>query len=339
MLGREAPGTMTELTSLPAVSAPLPWQAQDWAHLGGLLERDQLPHALLIEGPEHIGKTRFALALARLLLCQRPDAGLNCGQCHSCELSAAGGHGDFRWLEPEEKSRVIKIEQIRKLLALTSMTASFGLRKVVVITPAESMNGAAANALLKSLEEPAKDTYLILVSQRIQGLPATVRSRCQKLRLDIPDPDACHAWLDQVTGDAQRSSTLLELAGGRPLLAEQLYRDDGFEHKAAVQQALRKLVAGETGTSDLSPLLADQELSKILAQMTVELQSLLRQLDRDGLVGRQGRGAFSLLDEVVQLQRAINAGANPNRQLLLDALLVKFQRELGEGRRSDSIQP
>ena len=112
----------------------------------------------------------------------------------------------FRWLEPEDKSRAVKIDQIRQLLLLTSMTASFGLRKLVVISPAESMNGAAGNALLKSLEEPAKDTYLILVSQRIQGLPATVRSRCQKLRLGLPDERACLGWLDQLTGDHARSA-------------------------------------------------------------------------------------------------------------------------------------
>jgi DNA polymerase-3 subunit delta' len=329
---------MTDLSSLPATSAPLPWQAGDWAHVGQLLERGQLPHALLIQGPEHIGKRHFALALARLLLCQHPDAGLNCGRCHSCQLSASGGHGDFRWLEPEEKSRVIKIDQIRQLLVLTSMTASFGQRKVVVISPAESMNGAAANALLKSLEEPAKDTYLILVSQRIQGLPATVRSRCQKLRLGLPDEPESLAWLDQLTGDHARSVMLLELSGGRPLLAQQLYQEDGIEQKAAVQLALRQLVKGETGHNDLSPLLTDLELPNILAQLRAELQSLLRALDKQGLAGGRGRGAFLLLDEVTQLQRAINAGANPNRQLLLDALLLKCQRELGQGRLGVSIQ-
>ena len=200
------------------------------------------------------------------------------------------------------------------------------------------MNGAAANALLKSLEEPAKDTYLILVSQRVQGLPATVRSRCQKLRLGLPDAQECLDWLDQLTGDKARSAMLLELSGGRPLLAEQLYREDGIEQKAAVQVALRKLVKGQAGHRELLPLLADLELSNILTQLRAELQGLLRALDKQGLAGGQGRGAFLLLDEVAQLQRAINAGANPNRQLLLDALLLKCDRELGQGRLGDSIQ-
>jgi hypothetical protein len=131
---------------------------------------------------------------------------------------------------------------------------------------------------------------------------------------------------------------LLELSGGRPLLAQQLYREDGVEQKAAVQLALRQLVKGETGHNDLSPLLANLELPNILAQLRAELQSLLRALDKQGLAGDRGRGAFLLLDEVTQLQRAINAGANPNRQLLLDALLLKCQRELGQGRLGVSIQ-
>jgi len=177
---------MTNPSNIAEVSVPMPWQAQTWSRLTLQLAQDQLAHALLLTGPRYTGKTTLALALARLLLCATPLAGLNCGKCHSCELSASGSHGDFRWLEPEGTSKVIKIDQIRQVVEFIGRTASFGLRKVIVIAPAESMNISAANALLKVLEEPGSNTYLILVCHRPHGLPATVRSRCQFLRPPFP---------------------------------------------------------------------------------------------------------------------------------------------------------
>ncbi len=104
---------MTELIGLPAVSPPLPWQSDAWQRFNEQLTQGRLPHALLLLGVAHTGVDRLALALARMLLCQSPSGGLNCGQCHACELSATGAHGDFLWLQPEEKSRVIKIDQVR----------------------------------------------------------------------------------------------------------------------------------------------------------------------------------------------------------------------------------
>ena len=152
-----------DLTGLPETSAPLPWQGEAWARFNQQLADGSLPHALLLAGVANSGKSRLALALARLLLCQSPSGGLNCGKCHACELSANGSHGDLRWLQPEEKSRVIKIDQVRETVNFATKTANFGANKVVVIAPADVMNTNAANALLKSLEEPSAGTFLILV--------------------------------------------------------------------------------------------------------------------------------------------------------------------------------
>ena len=158
-----------ELTDLPPQSAPLPWQADSWSRLGDALERDSFPHALLLAGSPGIGKTRLALALARRLLCHRPSAGINCGACQACELTRSGAHGDFRWLQPDADSRVIKIDQVRALVDFGHSTAGFGPRKVMVIAPADVMNTHAANALLKSLEEPPANTHLLLVCDRLHG--------------------------------------------------------------------------------------------------------------------------------------------------------------------------
>lgn len=329
---------MTELSGLPATSAPLPWQGQDWLHLNKQLENEQLPHALLLTGAMHTGKARLALALARLLLCHEPSGGLNCGHCHACQLSAGGSHGDFRWLEPEDKSRVIKIDQVRSVVEFINKTASFGQRKVVVLAPADSMNTNAANALLKSLEEPATGTYLILVCHRLHSVPATIRSRCRMLKPAVPDSGQCLDWLDQVTGSRELSEQLLALADGRPLLAEQLYRSDGVEGLTRRRLGLRGLLAGRATVPETLALLGDIGVDEFLQQLAVEMQTVVRGLSRQHLSSKTGRAGFAMLDEITRLQRAVNAGANPNKQLLLEALLSKLQRELGDGQLGDKIQ-
>lgn len=328
---------MIERTGLPPVSAPLPWQNEIWLRLQQQLQADKLPHALLFAGPEYTGKEHLVMALARTLLCAAPVAALNCGKCHSCELSASGNHGDFRWLEPEGKSRVIKIEQVRELVEFTSRTAGFGLRKVIVFSPAERMNINAANALLKVLEEPAANTFLILVSHRIHGLPATIRSRCQIVRPDIPSRQSSLDWLDTVCGSREESEKLLDLAGERPLLAAQLHREAAGESLQLVKHTMAGLFAGRSGAAALATAMTEQTLEQALAQLYDGIQTLLRGLNSGRLASAQGRAGFLLLDEIRQIQRASNSGSNPNRQLLLDALIAKTQRVLGDGGLSAKI--
>jgi DNA polymerase-3 subunit delta' len=327
-----------ELTGLPEVSAPLPWQARDWSHLNQQLANRQLPHALLLVGNEYTGKARLAMALSRLLLCHQSSGGLNCGHCHACQLSASGNHGDFRWLQPEEKSRVIKIDQVRSVVEFSNKTAGLGQRKVVVIAPADSMNVNAANALLKSLEEPAADTYLLLVCHRLHSLPATVRSRCQIVKLAVPDGQQCLAWLDQITRERAQSEHLLALADGRPLLAERLFADDAGDALAKLRLALQGLLTGRVSVPEAGALFAATSVEEFLEHLAAELQGLLRRSQGQQLTSRQGRAAFVLWDEILRLQRAVGAGANPNRQLIVDSLLGKFERELGDGLLGDNIQ-
>jgi DNA polymerase-3 subunit delta' len=311
---------------LPPVSIPLQWHVASWSELQPLIERERLPHALLLAGPRHIGKERFALALARRLLCQRPADGLNCGECHACALSASGGHGDMRWLAPEDKSRVIKIDQVREVVAFANKTAGFGDRKVIVLTPADSMNTNAANALLKSLEEPAADTYFILVCHAVHGVPATIRSRCRILRLPVPLPEDSLQWLDNLTGERAESQRLLALAEGRPLLAETLYREGGADLLAARQAALQGLLDGSVTPQEMVRLLEGESTGQALVQLASGIGAALRALDAGQLHTNRSRGSFRLLDEILDIQRAVAAGSNPNHQLLLEALLAKLWR-------------
>jgi DNA polymerase-3 subunit delta' len=244
----------------------------------------------------------------------------------------------MRWVQPEEKSRVIKVDQIRDLVDFSQKTASFGERKVLVLAPADSMNASAANALLKSLEEPAADTYLVLVCHRLHGLPATIRSRCQMLRLPAPGAEASRRWLDRQTGSPEESVQLLSLAHGLPLLAEQYYRAGEGAERTALQLALRSGCLGEGAIPEIAERFSTMAAEEVLGHMATALEGFLRDLDQGQLASPRGRGVFGLLDEIARLQRAVYAGANPNPQLMTEGLLAKSRRVLGEARLGDNIK-
>lgn len=327
------------LTGLPPVSAPLPWQSELWSRLNQQLQSTQLPHAILLNGAEHTGKGLLGLALARLLLCEEPSGGLNCGQCHACNLSASGANGDFRWLQPEEKSRNIKIDQVRQLVSFATKTAGFGLRKVMVLAPADSMNVNAANALLKLLEEPAQNTYLILVCHRLHGVPATVRSRCQIVKAPEPASAESLEWLDRLTGQREESSRLLELSGGAPLLAEAIYKRADGEELIKARLAIVGLLAGTVAPNQAVNSLASAPPEEVLTQLTSALQELARGYSHERLTSCAGRAIFELLDDVGQIARSVRGGANPNKQLIAEALVGKVQRVLGAAAAGGNIKP
>jgi len=316
------------MNEIPDISTALPWQQDLWSHLLQQIDESKLPHALLLCGMQYSGKARLAMALARFLLCQQPHAGHNCGKCHACELSRSGSHGDFRKLKPEGSSKVIKIEQLRQLVEFASKTASLGRRKVVILSPAESMNTAAANSLLKSLEEPSAETFIILVCHRLQGLPATIRSRCQTVKVPMPGLEASLSWLDPLTGSRGDSERALDLARGQVLLAEKMYREASLDAAQAVRKALDALASGQGSVQELGVLMADEPVEDLLAQLHDYLQQAIQRMDAQALSSKLARARFGLLDDVTRLQRVVYSGANPNRQLLLDSLSARFEMVL-----------
>jgi DNA polymerase-3 subunit delta' len=335
----EKAALMIVLSDLPAVSHPLPWHKQKWIQLTKQFEEGRLPHALLLSGRDNIGKAQLALALSRLLLCAGPESSLNCGRCHACELSARANHGDFRWIEPIENSRIIKIDQIRDVVRFTSTTAGLGSRKVIVIAAADRMNASAFNALLKSLEEPAKDTFIVLVCSQIQGIPATIRSRCQLHQLATPTPESCLKWLDDFTANSELSRTLLAVAGGRPLLAQQLYLSDDADAYVARRYALDEMAAGRLSVAEVAQLWTDRDIGEFLEFLVAHTQCKVAELSSELFKIKQLSAVFNFLDEVSQLQWAITSGANPNKHLLLLGLLSKYRRQLGATLPGDNIFP
>jgi DNA polymerase-3 subunit delta' len=201
----------------------------------------RLPHALLLHGPAGVGKKQFALSLAQWLLCETPGTAGGCGVCPACSWFEQGGHPDFHLIEPEAEGRepdgeggkkgghYITIQEIRQLGDFFALAAHQGGWRVVVVHPAESMNAAAANALLKTLEEPPANVLLILVSHHPRRLLPTVLSRCRKVSVGLPETDEAMAWLeDQGTNSATAS---LREAGGAPLLAKVFDEPDRLERR------------------------------------------------------------------------------------------------------------
>jgi DNA polymerase-3 subunit delta' len=183
----------------------LPWLVPDWERLCRARAADRLPQAILIAGPRGVGKRALAELLARALLCGRrnPD-GTACGQCPDCRQAAAGSHPDLVRVgpDPESKSGEIAIDAIRGLTERAYLTSGPAAHRPVLIDPADRLNTAAANALLKTLEEPAPAVLLCLIAEQPGRLPATIRSRCQQIRIGLPPRVQAIAWLAPRLGGA-----------------------------------------------------------------------------------------------------------------------------------------
>ena len=227
-----------------------PWLKRHWAFFLQRLEQDRLAHAVMIEGPAGCGKMILARAMVARLLC-REDQPQACGICRSCKLIAGGAHPDYFELQPEEDSEVIKVDQVRALIGKLDLTTSISERKVAYIHPAENMNAASANALLKSLEEPTGNTVLILVSNNPGRLPVTIRSRCQTIPVSQPDIQLVREWLVNTTAKAEDEIiAAVQAAGGSPLRAACYLDSPELEAYAQVRQGLATLL-GRPGSVSL----------------------------------------------------------------------------------------
>jgi DNA polymerase-3 subunit delta' len=227
-----------------------PWQKNDWTRLQTL--RNGPVHGLLFRGGPGIGKLDLAINYAQSLLCRDPGlANTACGKCPSCHWFEQGTHPDFRILQPEslsleseetesgkKPSKQISVAQVRGLADFFGMTAHQGGRRVIVIHPAESMNPNAANALLKSLEEPPPGLLFILVSNRPQQLLPTILSRCVAFALPAPDTASATRWL--AGQGVKNPAEVLAASGFAPLQALQLDEQLGGAERAMMLRAVRQ---------------------------------------------------------------------------------------------------
>ena len=316
-----------------------PWQDSLWQQMAG---RAQHAHAYLLHGPAGIGKRALAERLMASLLCKQPVGLEACGSCKSCSLLAAGSHPDNYILEPEEADKAIKVDQVRELVNFVVQTAQLGGRKVVLVEPVESMNVNAANALLKSLEEPSGNTILLLVSHQSSRLLPTIRSRCVQQACPLPSEVMSLEWLAKALpecSDTERRE-LLTLAAGSPLAAVKLQAQGVREQRAAVVEGVKKLLKREISATQLAeswnaiPLLllfdwfcdwsslilryqfTQDEAGLGLDDMRKVLQYLAQKTPQDKVLAIQ--------DWILAQRQKVLGKANLNRVLLLEALLVQW---------------
>jgi DNA polymerase-3 subunit delta' len=226
------------------MSAPYPWLEGVWQRL--LAGRPRPPQALLIAGPEGIGKRALARAWAQALLCESPlPSGEACGACAGCHWFGAGTHPDFRLVSLIEKENdkgemrlatEITVDQAREAVDFVQMSTHRAGRRVVLVDAADAFNLAAANALLKVLEEPPLNTSFVLVSEQPRRLLPTIRSRCTRVELGLPTPEAALAWLGEQGVAA--AADWLALAGGAPLRAQRWAEAGGLAERNAILAAL-----------------------------------------------------------------------------------------------------
>ena len=225
----------------------LPWHTEHWTRLQARRQRDALPHALLMCGMAGLGKRAFAQRFVQGLLCQQPLDGDACGHCRSCLLFVAGTHPDLVTLsfglrkDGVQRSEIV-VDQIRELSARLAMRSQFGGWQVACIDPADAMNAAAANALLKTLEEPSAQTMLILLADAPWRMPQTIRSRCQRIEFHLPDEAQALAWL-QAEG-VRDAVAALNAAGGNPGLARAWTQEGALDRRMEVRKDLAALAAG-----------------------------------------------------------------------------------------------
>ncbi|MCJ0878022.1 DNA polymerase III subunit delta' [Stutzerimonas stutzeri] len=324
----------------------LPWQVDLWRQLAG---RAQHAHAYLLHGPAGIGKRLLAEQLMALLLCQRPVEARACGECKACQLLAAQTHPDHYVLEPEEVDKAIRVDQVRDLVGFVTQTAQLGGRKVILLEPAEAMNLNAANALLKSLEEPSGDTVLLLISHQPSRLLPTIKSRCVQQACPLPGRQQSLDWLAARLPELgpELREQLLALAAGSPLAALKLHEQKVLELRAQVVDGVKKLLKQQQSASQLAegwnalPLIllfdwfcewahlilryqmAGDEAELGAADMQKVLQYLAQKSSQQKVIALQ--------DWLLEHRQKVLGKANLNRVLLLEALLVQWATLPGAG--------
>jgi len=304
-----------------------PWLEPANAEFYERFIEDRLPHALLLYGPRDTGKTQLAASFIASILClenQHPA----CGSCRSCQLLVSGAHPDRQEITFEEHTTTgnmrqeLVVGQARKLIAGLNLTNTISRRKAAFIHPVEASNRNTANALLKTLEEPPGDTVLVLVSHDTGHLPATIRSRCQNLRVSPADSESAIGWMcSEVNVTPAEAATALQAAAGSPLKAVRMIRDGSIEQYHRVISVLDDLRSQRSGAGPAAAELADvdpellwswislsaaEDLKEVINSPSVAIQvSRLQSLaDRNrGLLPTPVRKDFLLQDWLIQWSR------------------------------------
>lgn len=320
---------------------PYPWQVNQWEQVRLAADRNMLAHALLLSGAEGSGIGQFALEFSRYLLCETPLQGAACEQCRSCVLFNAGNHPDIRLISPEENGSRIKVDAIRDLIIWLQLSNQYGRRKIALIEPAEGMNRHSANSLLKTLEEPAPSTLLILVSYQPAKLPVTIRSRCRHIGFNRADRQSTSGWLRKQVNDPARVDDLLELAGGAPLKALDLDELDALQNREEMLEDLQEACLPGTDPVRIAEKWQKHDVTEVMNRLLYLFSKMAalsasgagkttRQPGFDGKLRDmvEGLSLASLLDcydMSLKNYNLLTGETNLNKQSLLEEIIVHWQ--------------
>jgi DNA polymerase-3 subunit delta' len=322
----------------PLTRKLLPWLTPALAQFGAARRRGQLGHAWLLSGAEDLGKINLALVLAHRLLGAEAEPPVLDPDTVLAALrerhAPSDRHPDLHWLYPEEDKDTISVEQVRAVIDAFALTAHRGVAKVAVIEPAEAMTIAAANALLKTLEEPTADTYLLLVSHRPGRLPATIRSRCQHLKLELPPVTAVADWLGVAPPAAAAAA---DVVGPAPLAIARTMRANEYSIFKGLQNDMTQLcedradpsAVAQSWAKERTDLALDWLGRRLHAEIRLRLGAVSTEVTVPGATtlhnawqGVPTRTLFDLHARAEQLRNLLASGLNV--ELALQALLNGF---------------
>ena len=324
---------------MPETLELLPWHRVYWEKLSTYLKADRLPHGLVITGVEGIGKTHLAYFLARSLVCEtRKNNAEPCGECRSCHLMEVQNHPDFISIEPNKPGNTILVEHIRELIGKLSTTTHYGEHRVVILHKAHRLNSAAANSLLKTLEEPSSGTIIILITQMPSMLPITIMSRCQKLNLSLPDSSLTLDWLRK-QGISENLEALYGMAGGAPFKALTLAKQESVETRNTFYKHLLQLVNNTSDPISIVDQCSEIPEETIVEWLTMQLVDMIRisiapdvknLSNPDSKItlqqhvqGLDLKNLFYYLDLLILAKQRLFLQAN--KKLLLEELFIKYQ--------------
>lgn len=317
-------------TSAPIFSevwSPYPWQQPCWDKLQQQHREKHLPHALLLHSPPDSGLQDFALLFARYLLCAQPAGSLPCGKCKNCVLMQAGSHPDFQEItfevnpKTDKLREVITVEQVRRMIEKVQKSSFIGQCRVVLIHPVDDLMPQAANALLKTLEEPAGHTHFLLLSYLPARLLATIRSRCQKVDVPLPSIKEAEKWLAPFIGDGDKREKLLALSGGNPVVVKQWQEQEVSDTVLALGHELQQV---REGRASPLPLAAQWCKQDTVLHIVCWWRWLALQVKSSPDV-HAATPLLHFMDKLLLAKRHLESTANPSEQLLLESLLIDWQ--------------
>ncbi|MBE2894497.1 DNA polymerase III subunit delta' [Spirabiliibacterium falconis] len=228
-----------------------PWLEATFAQIDRTFQQGHGHHALLCKAEADLGVAQLLTQIAQGILCREKPALDSCGQCHHCMLVTTNNHPDLHLLACEA-GKTVSVDQVREVITQLQNHAQQDGNKVVVIPQAEKLTESAANALLKTLEEPSANTYFLLATDMSQPLMATIYSRCQVWTLTAPALNAGVAWLTSQGIAAQQAEVALKLSANRPLRAYTLIESE----QLAVRKSFLRAFWAFSQTRDIMPFMA-----------------------------------------------------------------------------------